>query len=145
MLPALTKSGDLPSGVHRAIWSEIEERFGSDSDVRRRAFERLRHLHELAGRTGKLVRFLVFGSFVSSAAEPRDVDVVLIMRSDFKLNEALRESRTLFSHPDAQARFGASVFWIREGMLTTASFNEFLETWQTKRDGTERGIVEVTS
>jgi hypothetical protein len=80
---------------------------------------------------------------VSNAAGPRDVDVVLIMNADFRLEQASRESRTLFSHADTEARFGASVFWIREGMLDEGRMREFLETWQTKRDGTMRGIVEV--
>jgi transposase len=31
----------------------------------------------------------------------------------------------------------------REGMLDEGQMREFLETWQTKRDGTMRGIVEV--
>lgn len=44
---------------------------------------------------------------------------------------------------DAEARFGASVFWIRQGMLQEAQMEEFLETWQTKRDGTRRGLLEV--
>ena len=80
---------------------------------------------------------MVFGSFVSAGADPRDVDIVLVMAADFRLEEAPRESRTLFSHPDAEARFGASVFWIRQGMLNKAEIQEFLETWQTKRDGTD--------
>lgn len=90
------------------------------------------------------MRFLVFGSFVSAAAEPRDVDVVLIMAADFRLEEVSRESFTLFSHPDAQARFGASVFWIRQSMLQDVQMQEFLETWQTKRDGSRLGLVEVS-
>jgi hypothetical protein len=77
--------------------------------------------------------FLVFESFVSTAAHPRDVDIVLIMDASFKLEDAPREARTLFSHADAEARFGASVFWIREGMLAENDFRMFLETWQTKR------------
>lgn len=74
---------------------------------------------------------------------PRDVDIVLIMERDFRLEEAPRESWTLFSHSDAEARFGASVFWVREGMLMTEQMREFLDTWQLKRDGSRRGIVEV--
>lgn len=54
------------------------------------------------------------------------------------------ECRTLFAHPDAEARFGASVFWIREGMLPKDLMREFLDTWQIKRDGAKRGIVEIT-
>ena len=143
MLPAMTASGDLPVGIHPAGWAELEERFGKGSDSRVRGLARLRHLYELATRTGALRRFLVFGSFVSAAAEPRDVDVVLIMDAAFRLEEAPRESQTLFSHADADARFGASVFWIRESMLSEDEMREFLETWQTKRDRTIRGIVEI--
>lgn len=143
MLPQPDKTGELPIGVHEADWNEIEGRLGRGSEARVRAFTKLRHLYELAHRTGGLRRFLIFGSFVSAATDPRDVDVVLIMDAGFKQEQAPRESRTLFSHADAEARFGASVFWIREGMLQEVQMREFLETWQTKRDGTLRGIVEV--
>ena len=143
MLPPFTANGDLPPGIHPAGWNEIERRFGTGSSSRVNACAKLRHLHELAERTGRLERLLVFGSFVSAGADPRDVDIVLVMAADFRLEEAQRESLTLFSHPDAEARFGASVFWIRQGMLPEVDMQEFLETWQTKRDGTRRGLLEV--
>lgn len=79
----------------------------------------------------------------SARAAAARVDVVLVMRTDFRLEDAPRESRTLFSHPDAEARLGASVFWVRESMLPEKLMLEFLETWQTKRDGTTRGMVEI--
>lgn len=143
MLRPFNQSGDLPAGIHTASWQEIAESFGKGSETRVRALAKLRHLHELAARTGRLSRLLVFGSFVSKADNPRDIDVVLIMKADFKLEEAPRECQTLFSHPDAEARFGASVFWVREGMLPGDLMLEFMETWQTKRDGTKRGILEI--
>jgi len=43
-------------------------------------------------RTGRLERFLVFGSFVSAGADPRDVDIVLVMAAEFRLEAAPRES-----------------------------------------------------
>jgi hypothetical protein len=107
------------------------------------ALAKLKLLHRLAGRTGKLVRFIIFGSFVSAAPEPRDVDVVLVMAADFKIEDAPRECRTLFSHSDADARYAASIFWVREGMLPEPLREQFFEAWQTKKDGTKRGIVEV--
>jgi len=143
MLPPLNKNGDLPPGVHAAGWAEIGQRFGTRSSARLRALATLKHLHELAIRTAALKNFYVFGSFVSAAPDPRDVDVILIMRVDFKLEDCPRESRTLFSHADAEARYGASVFWLREGMLPGEAISEFLHVWQTKRDGTVRGILEV--
>ena len=143
MLPPFNDNSDLPPGIHPAGWSEIEQRFGTGSASRVSSLAKLRHLHELAERTGRLERFLVFGSFVSAGADPRDVDIVLLMTADFRLEEAPRESLTLFSHPDAEARFGASVFWIRQGMLQEVQMQEFLDTWQTTRDGTLRGLLEV--
>jgi hypothetical protein len=143
MLPAATATGELPPGIHPAGWDEIEKRFGRGAEARMRAFGRLRLLYELAARTGCLARFLVFGSFVSDVLEPRDIDAALVMTENFRLEDTPRESRTLFSHPDAQARFGASVFWVRQGMLPEDGMGEFLATWQLKRDGTLRGILEV--
>lgn len=143
MIPALNENGDLPVGIHVTDWPELGQRFGTGSAARVRALAKLRLLHQLASGTGKLSRFIVFGSFVSTTAEPRDVDVVLVMAADFRVESAPRESRTLFSHADADARYGASIFWLREGMLPAPLEAEFFETWQTKRDGTKRGIVEV--
>ncbi len=144
MLPPFNDRGDLPPGVHPAPWEEAGQRFGRLTADRVRALAKLRHLHELAHQTGKLNRFLVFGSFVSNAPRPRDVDVVLIMAADFKVEDAPRESQTVYSHADAEARFGASIFWIRERMLSPEHLHEFIDTWQTKRDGTKRGILEIT-
>ena len=143
VLPILSEEGDLPPGVHAAGWTEIEERFGTGSSVRVRAAAMLRHLHELAILTGCLKRLYVFGSFASASPEPRDVDVVLVMAASFRVEDCPRESRTLFSHADADARYGASVFWLRDGMLPDAAMREFLRVWQTKRDGRLRGILEV--
>jgi len=56
-----------------------------------------------------------------------------------------RETRVLFSHADADTRFGASVFWVRRGILPESEVGGFLDFWQTRRDGGKRGIVEVIS
>ena len=143
VLPALDEKGDLPPGVHAAGWTEIESRFGTGSNARRHAFATLKHLHDLAKRTGALKNLYVFGSFVSAVSEPRDVDVVLIMDADFRLESCPPESRSLFSHAEAEAHYDATVFWIREGMLPPAAMRDFLSAWQIRRDGALRGILEV--
>ena len=143
MLPPLNENGDLPPGVHAAGWAEIEQQFGRTSDARARALATLKHLRELALRTGSLRNFYVFGSFVSGTPEPRDVDVVLVMNTGFRLEECPQESRSLFSHAEAEARYGASIFWLREERGSEAAMRDFLLGWQIKRDGTLRGILEV--
>jgi hypothetical protein len=143
MLPALNDQGDLPPGIYVAGLAEIEARFGTGSPARVLAFATLKRLYDLARRTGLLRNFYVFGSFVSSTPEPRDVDVVLIMGHAFEIENCPGESRPLFHHGQAQARYGASVFWTREQTMTEPEMSEFIRVWQEKRDGTLRGILEV--
>ncbi len=142
-LPSLDINGDLPEGLHRATIGEVVTHFGGETARRRVASARLLRVYELARATGKLDRLVIFGSFVTSKAEPNDVDILLVMRDDFHLGECEEAAMKLFDHLQAQREFGASVFWIRPSMLILETLEEFLAFWQTKRDGTRRGIVEV--
>jgi hypothetical protein len=58
MLPPFNERRDLPPGIHRAAWVEIDAR----DPARLRLAGTLRHLQALATRTGHFERFLVFGS-----------------------------------------------------------------------------------
>src|SRR5687767_8805968 len=126
MLPEFNENGDLPPGVHAASWTEIEKRFGMRTLARVRAMATLRLLHELARRTRFLRNFYVFGSFASATAAPRDVDVLLTMAREFRIDTCPSESLPLFFHLQAQARYGASVFWFKEAALS----RNFLRAWQ---------------
>jgi hypothetical protein len=53
------------------------------------------------------------------------------------------ESRGLFDHAVAQARYRVSVFWMRPALLIGESVEEFISYWQIKRGGGQRGIVDV--
>ena len=98
--------------------------------------------YRLALSTGHLFCFVVFGSFITAKEEPNDVDVFMLMEDSFYLNEYTGEIRLLCSdHAGAQARFGASVFWMRR--LAALGEEKAIEDWQVKRDGAQRGIVEI--
>ena len=141
-LPPFTASGDLPLGVHRAALHELGERFGSGTLQRRRVFIRLERLHSLARATGHVERMIVFGSFVTTKAEPNDVDVFLLMADGFDASVATGETRLLFDHLAAEAHFGASVFWLRR-LAALEGEQAAVEYWQVKRDGERRGVVEI--
>ena len=47
MLPELNENGDLPPGIHAAGWIEIEQRFGTQTEVRARGMATLRLLYRL--------------------------------------------------------------------------------------------------
>ena len=120
-LPAFNEAGDLPPGVYCATLPAILERFGQGSVQRCAVADRLSRLYQLAAATGHLARFVVFGSFVTAKAEPNDVDVVLLMEDTFDLAAVTGEAALVFQHMEADAHFGASVFWMpRSGRLAAS-------------------------
>ena len=141
-LPPFDAAGDLPAGVHAATLGEVRERLGAASPRRRALADRLDRLAALARATGHLRRLVVFGSFVTAAAAPNDVDVFLVMDDAFDVGRVSGEAAILFAHGAAQAYFGASVFWVRSEAALGGE-GAAIEQWQIKRDGTRRGIVEV--
>ena len=77
-LPRLTDDGELPPGVHPGSLREVLERFGVGSDQRKALALRRARIHRIAQATGHLARFVIFGSFVTSKSEPKDVDIFLV-------------------------------------------------------------------
>jgi hypothetical protein len=142
-LPRLNAAGDLPQGLHRAKLSEVLLLFGSQRGQRGCCTRQLSHIYELAWQTGYLKRFVIFGSYVTAKAEPNDVDIVLVLDDEFKLESCPLASRGLFDHAVAQSRYGASVFWVRPSMLIGETVEQFIDFWQVKRGGDKRGIVDV--
>jgi len=133
----------LPIGLHQATLREVIDRLGSDSEWRKEIGARLQRIYHLAKSTGALDRFLIYGSFVTAKPEPNDVDVVLMMKDQFRTDDLQGDVRILLDHQRATQILGASIFWIRPGMLIGITLDDFVINWQTKRDGTKRGIVEV--
>ena len=140
--PAFNDNGDLPIGIHQATLIEILQHFGTGTEQRELIGRRLEHIFVLAHSTGKVARFIVFGSFVTAKPVPGDVDIFLLMENSFDVSQLHGEAALVFDPQRTQEAFGASVFWIRkQGVIT--SEQEALEDWQIKRDNSLRGIVEV--
>jgi len=141
-LPPFTVQGDLPPGLHRATLRAVLERFGSASPQRMLLGLRLERVYNVAWATGYLARCVVFGSFVTAKPFPNDVDVFLLMEDTFHVAQLAGEAQLLFEHPVAQARFGASVFWLRRLAVLDDEETALLH-WQITREGSQRGIVEI--
>ena len=141
-LPAFNEEGDLPPGVHRATLTEVLERFGQGSVQRCAVADRLQRVYQLVTSTGQLARFIVFGSFVTAKNEPNDVDVILLMEDTFDLASVTGEAALVFQHMEADAHFGASVFWTHR-CGATGGEQAMVEYWQIRREGGQRGIVEI--
>ena len=141
-LPSFGKDGDLPPGIYRTTLRDAFRRFGKGSRQRVAVAQRLERIYRVSTGTGQLVRFVVFGSFVSAKREPADVDVFLLMEDTFDMGQLTGEARVLFDHAAAQAHFGASVFWLRR-LAALGGEEQAIVGWQIKRDGTFRGIIEI--
>jgi len=68
----LTKSGNLPKGIHESTWDEIEARFGTN-DRRRELLEGLRRA-VISLRDAGCLRVYIDGSFVTAKERPGDFD-----------------------------------------------------------------------
>ena len=109
-VPEFNSEGDLPEGVHRASLIELLDRFGNRTDLRQQATDALLLMLNLARGTACLDRFIIFGSYITAKAEPNDVDLFLVMSSQFDVDNQTGNTREMFTHRQAQRSFNASVF-----------------------------------
>lgn len=140
--PDFNENGDLPPGIHQATLADVIDYFGQGTPQRQIMARRLEHIYTLAAGTGHLARFIIFGSFITTKPDPGDVDIFLLMEDTFDVSQLSGEAALIFDHVVTQNYEGASIFWIRrlaalEGEEATVLY------WQLKRDGSQRGIVEV--
>jgi hypothetical protein len=90
-IPALSAKGLLPVGIHDCDLHEIDATFGrfNRSDRRVSLTKRLREYVELLLTAG-IGRYLyVDGSFVTGKEEPQDIDLLLVLRNDVVLDQAM--------------------------------------------------------
>ena len=140
--PNFDDNGDLPAEIYQATLNEILQNFGTENVQRIRLGQRLERIYTLVNTTGKVARFIVFGSFVTAKPIPGDIDIFLLMEDSFDADQVSGETALIFDNEKAQNVFGASVFWIRK-LAAIEGEEEAVEYWQIKRDNTKRGIVEV--
>lgn len=142
-LPVFNSRGYLPEGVRQATLDEVVTRFGHGSPQRERITSGLEHLYGLAIATGKLLRFVIFGSYVTAKPEPNDVDIVLVIADDFTEQDYDPKSFPMFDHRRVQQELEASLFVIRPGFVIGETVDDFLSHWQITRDQSRQGLVEV--
>jgi hypothetical protein len=83
MLPAFNQEGNLPEGIHLATEDEVFVWFATPSARRQWLGDQLRSLLALAKSTGQLPDVFLWGSFVTSKEVPNDLDVLLVMGTEF--------------------------------------------------------------
>jgi len=142
VLPDFTSEGDLPAGVHIAAWEEFASRFGTSTPRRIWLVSRLRAVVSLAASTQKQRRVFVWGSFVTTKASPKDVDLLLILEEDFEVEQVHRAAQAIFDSVLAKLLYESDVFRARASIGNEA-LGLWLDTYQTSRGFRKRGVVEL--
>jgi hypothetical protein len=141
-IPDFESNGDLPVGLHQATLDEVLTRFGVGTVQRQAVTKRLIRIYNLAKATAQLRRFVIYGSYITDKPNPGDVDIFLVMQEGFDPETLGDDSKLLFEHGEVHDKLGASIFWVTLGN-SFASIDFLITGWQTKRDKTRRGIIEV--
>jgi hypothetical protein len=106
--------------------------------------DRLQELLRLAQATQQLQRAFLFGSFVTDAAFPGDLDVFLLMQEGFDrgFRSLPPPQREVFDYEQARLMFEADVFWATE-VIGAEELMAWVSVYQLSREMVPRGIVEV--
>src|SRR5262245_21224885 len=116
MLPTFNHAGNLPEGIHLATEDEVVVRFATPSARRQWFGEQLRSLLVLAKATGQLARVFLWGSFVTSKEVSNDLDVLLVMSTEFAIEAVSAPAQVVFDHIQARLRFQADIFWTKASL-----------------------------
>ncbi len=130
MIPPFDDNGYLPAGIHPATMEEIEERFGSGTEIRGVLHESLVWLVEIAIQA-QVLRIVVNGSYVTDLAEPNDVDCVLLLPEDFDRH----------SGPAKQWIRGFTFLSLE--LVQPAALLDMIEFFGSDRDDVPKGMIEV--
>lgn len=131
MIPAFDGDGYLPPGIHPAALDEIQDRFGSESELRRVQMESLNWLIDRARRAG-VARIVINGSFTTAVFEPNDVDCVLLIEEGYPRDNVASE----------ELLDGLSFLEIN--LVTPVDFELLVESFfATDRQLISKGMIEV--
>ena len=143
MIPELQEDGNLPPGIHKATWAEVEQRFGTDAHRKRLLAGFNAMLKKLAAAGCK--RVFLDGSFVGRKVIPSDFDALWDMLG-VDLHKLFITEPLFWELANSRAAQKAKYL----GEMFPADFTEgssgrtFLEFFQVdKQTGLAKGIVEI--
>lgn len=146
-IPPLDVDGYLPEGIHNCTLNELQSRFGEDIDVACRSLlcsKLCEYVQELRSTERDFV-LLVDGSFVTSKAQPNDIDLILILPHDHDFRMELRPFEyNAMSRRRVSKRYGLDLLVARDDSPELREYVEFFQ--QVRGDPSRRkGILRVQS
>jgi hypothetical protein len=143
-IPSLTDDGLLPDGVHDCSIEEIKSAFGwfGSSGKRFRLFQKLVEYVESVRDADLVVEIIVDGSFVTSTADPGDIDLLVAVRERSSAGTLRPIEYNSISKTRVRRRFGFDILVAPEGSHEFRRHVEFFA--QVKgRPGATKGLLRV--
>jgi len=150
-LPPFTYHGYLPEGVHDTTVENLLERFVFNA-ARRALWERLISFHEWAVSTGSFTYAYIDGGFVTTKAQPEDIDVILQTRARYGA-EAFAAMQPFFAVGIDKIYEDYAVhlhFWCEGFPGGLSDFRRFFQYLRPQdaaplglREGARKGIVRI--
>jgi hypothetical protein len=144
-IPELDDHGVLPPGVHDCSLDELRDRFGrfEGSGRRPELCDKLAAFCEEARGTPLVVELIIDGSFVTSKAEPNDIDLIVVLPADHPHGEELKPFEyNLLSRRRARRSFGFDVLVARAASTEYHQFVDFFAQVRGAPDIT-KGLLRV--
>ena len=132
-IPNLNEQGLLPPGIYDCSLEEIGERFGTfqSTDRRSRLYERLQEYLTQVRSSNLALAVIVNGSFVTSKADPNDIDLILVLPSSHDLRAELAPmAYNVLSRQRVSRRYGFDVLVARDN---TREYTEYTTDFQRVR------------
>ncbi len=144
-IPLPDHNGLLHAGFHDCTLDEIKDRFGSfqSNDQRPKLFKKLRAFVAEAQMARFARCLLIDGSFVTAAANPNDIDLVLVLPLTHDLKSDLSPAQyNLVSKRSVQKHYGFDIVAVRE---STAEYDEAAAFFQQVRGqpGLRKGLLRL--
>lgn len=144
VIPAFGPNGSLPPGIHAATLREVVERFGRSSGARQRQIKLVTEIVAAAGVYVSIKRVLLWGSFVTSKADPADVDYSVVVGVNYD-RTSIADGHTRFLVPwSARQRYGVDAGYVVVADYPLELFVERLDFLCRDGGGRPRGIVEIS-
>jgi len=124
--------------------AEILTRFGAPGQQRTALASVLQSAVAAASRYSSAKRVLVWGSYVTSKAEPADLDYSIIVAVDHSQTEVDAADRKYLVPFEARKHFGADTGFLIIRDYPLEYYVERLDFMCRRHDGKPRGIVEIS-
>lgn len=145
-IPPFEQTGFLPAGIHDCALEDIEVRFASfqGSDRRPRLWTQFTAFYWEAKASGLIELLLVDGSFVTAAAAPNDIDVVVVVFAAHDFGAELPPQQyNILAQRRVRRRFGLDIVIAKNGTDNLAQAVIFF-TQVRQQPGARKGLLRLT-